>query len=173
MKNMNITTLCYIEKDDCYLMMHRVSKKKDPNAGKWIGVGGHFEEGESPEECLLREVYEETGLRLTSYELRGIVTFVSDEWGTEFMHLYTADDYEGGTETVQEKCAEGVLKWIPKSEVLGLNLWEGDRIFLKILMESEEIFSLKLRYEGERLAEWTCHNWGVDKNTNGRISEEK
>ena len=159
MKDINLTTLCYIEKDDCYLMMHRVSKKQDPNAGKWIGVGGHFEEGESPEECLLREVYEETGLRLTSYRLRGIITFVSDEWGTEFMHLYTADDYEGSTESVQEKCGEGILKWIPKEEVLDLNLWEGDRIFLKLLMENENIFSLKLRYEGDLFAEWTCREW--------------
>ena len=159
MKDINLTTLCYIEKDDCYLMMHRVGKKQDPNAGKWIGVGGHFEEGESPEECLLREVYEETGLRLTSYRLRGIITFVSDEWGTEFMHLYTADDYEGSAESMQENCAEGILKWIPKEEVLGLNLWEGDRIFLKLLMENENIFSLKLRYEGDLLAEWTCREW--------------
>ena len=159
MKDINLTTLCYIEKDDCYLMMHRVSKKQDPNAGKWIGVGGHFEEGESPEECLLREVYEETGLRLTSYRLRGIITFVSDEWGSEFMHLYTADGYEGSSDSVQEKCAEGILKWIPKDEILGLNLWEGDRIFLKLLMENKNIFSLKLRYEGDLLAEWTCREW--------------
>ena len=158
-QNMKNTTLCYIEKDASYLMMHRVSKKEDPNAGKWIGVGGHFEEGESPEDCLLREVYEETGLKLTSYKLRGIITFVSDEWDTEIMHLYTADGFEGDIDSVQEKCAEGILRWIPIGEVLNLNLWEGDRIFLKLLTEDKNIFSLKLRYEGENLAEWTCHKW--------------
>ena len=157
--NMNLTTLCYIEKEDCYLMMHRVSKKKDPNAGKWIGVGGHLEVGESPEECLVREVYEETGLRLTSYRLRGIVTFVSNEWGSEFMHLYTADGFEGNLETVQESCTEGVLQWVPKQEVFNLNLWEGDRIFLKKLIESEAIFSLKLQYQGDALVDWEYREW--------------
>lgn len=157
--NCNLTTLCYIEKDGCYLMMHRVSKKNDPNEGKWIGVGGHLEEGESPEECLIREVYEETGLTLTSYRLRGIITFVSDEWGSEFMHLYTADGFEGKLNTDEGKCKEGVLMWIPKEEIYHLNLWEGDKIFLKHLMERDKIFSLKLQYKGEELLEWQCRDW--------------
>lgn len=144
----NLTTLCYIEKDDCYLMMHRVSKKNDVNAGKWIGVGGHFEANESPEECLLREVYEETGLTLTNYRLRGIITFISDGWGCEYMHLYTADGFKGALDT---NCNEGVLKWIPKSEIYDLNLWEGDKIFLKLLLETEHFFSLKLEYKGDTL----------------------
>ena len=154
-----LTTLCYIEKDNCYLMMHRVSKKNDINAGKWIGVGGHFEQGESPEECLLREVYEETGLTLTSYKLRGIITFAVDGWGCEYMHLYTADGFAGEVDAVQEKCTEGVLQWIPKQQICDLNLWEGDRIFLKKLMESERIFSLKLRYQGDALVDWSCQEW--------------
>lgn len=149
-----LTTLCYIEKDDSYLMMHRISKKNDANAGKWIGVGGHFQAGESPDECLLREVREETGLRLTSYSLRGIITFVSDEWGYEYMFLYTADGYEGNAdEDALSACAEGVLKWIPKDEIMDLNLWEGDRIFLKELLENAGFFTLKLVYRGDNLIE--------------------
>jgi 8-oxo-dGTP diphosphatase len=158
MKNIKLTTLCYIEKDDCYLMLHRISKKNDANEGKWIGIGGHFEEGESPEECLLREVYEETGLTLTKFRLRGIITFVSDEWGTEYMHLYTGDEFEGDISTAMEYCPEGVLKWIPKKEIFDLNLWEGDKIFLKLLLEEAEMFSLKLVYEGDRLVKYICHN---------------
>ena len=154
-----LTTLCYIEKDDCYLMMHRVSKKNDINAGKWIGVGGHFEEGESPEECLLREAYEETGLTLTSYRLRGIITFSVDGWGCEYMHLYTADGFEGDLDAIEEKCTEGVLKWIPKDQIFDLNLWEGDRIFLKKLLETDEIFSLKLRYQEDTLVDWVYRAW--------------
>ena len=154
-----LTTLCYIEKDDCYLMMHRVSKKDDINAGKWIGVGGHFEEGESPEECLLREAYEETGLTLTSYQLRGIITFSVDGWGCEYMHLYTADGFEGDLDAIEEKCTEGVLKWIPKDQIFDLNLWEGDRIFLKKLLETDEIFSLKLRYQEDTLVDWVYRAW--------------
>lgn len=156
----NLTTLCYIEKDDCYLMMHRISKKNDLNEGKWIGVGGHFEEGESPEECLVREVQEETGLTLTSYKLRGIITFISDKWGCEYMHLYTADGFEGDTDAAMKSCAEGVLKWVPKRELFDLNLWEGDKIFLKLLLEKETIFSLKLRYQGDTLVDWQCREWG-------------
>ena len=155
----NLTTLCYIEKEDCYLMMHRVSKKNDLNAGKWIGVGGHFEEGERPEECLIRAVYEETGLTLPSYRLGGITTFVSDKWGREYMHLYTADGFEGEVEAVQAKCMEGILKWVPKKEVFNLNLWEGDRIFLKYLLEKDNIFSLKLEYKGDDLTAWQCREW--------------
>ena len=151
-----LTTLCYIEKDGKYLMMHRVSKQNDLNQGKWIGVGGHFIEGESPEECLLREVKEETGLTLTSYRLRGIITFVSDEWGCEYMHLYTADAFEGNLgEKEMEACSEGILKWVPKEEIFDLNLWECDKIFLKLLLENKGMFSLKLEYEGDTLVNST------------------
>lgn len=145
-----MTTLCYIEQDGNYLMMHRVKKKNDINEGKWIGIGGHFEPGESPEECLLREVKEETGLVLTSWKFRGIVTFTSDDCPTEYMCLYTADGFEG---TLAEECREGVLKWVPKSQVTDLKLWEGDRIFLKLLTEDGPFFSLKLTYEQDRLVE--------------------
>lgn len=149
-----LTTLCYIEKDDSYLMLHRIKKKNDENQDKWIGVGGKFEPGEMPEECLLREVYEETGLTLTEYRFRGIVTFVSDEWGTEYMHLFTASAYEGElTEERMRGCDEGELVWVPKTEIENLKIWEGDKIFLRLLAEIEDFFSLKLRYEGERLVE--------------------
>lgn len=146
---MKLTTLCYIEKDDSYLMLHRVKKENDENYDKWIGVGGKFEEGEMPEECLLREVKEETGLTLTSYRFRGIVTFVSDEWGTEYMHLFTADEYTGEI----KDCDEGELVWVPKAKIEELKLWEGDKVFLRLLQEESEFFSLKLRYQGEKLVE--------------------
>ena len=149
-----LTTLCYIEKDDKYLMLHRVKKEIDCNKDKWIGVGGKFEVGETPEECLLREVKEETGLILTSYRFRGIITFISDEWGVEYMHLFTADAYEGELpEQDMADCDEGELVWVPKSEIESLNLWEGDKIFLRLLDERDEFFSLKLRYEGNSLVE--------------------
>lgn len=146
---MKLTTLCYIEKDDCYLMLHRVKKENDANRDKWIGVGGRFEAGEMPEECLLREVQEETGLILIKYRFRGIVTFVSDEWETEYMHLFTADEYSGDLKA----CDEGELVWVPKTEIEQLNIWEGDKIFLRLLQENGGFFSLKLRYEGENLIE--------------------
>lgn len=154
---MKMTTLCYIEKEEQYLMMHRVSKKNDPNEGKWIGVGGHFEEGESPEECMLREVQEETGLQLSDYEFRGIITFVSDEWETEYMFLYTADASSLElTEEMMAECDEGILQWIAKDQILNLNLWEGDREFLKELLEDKhEVFSMKLEYRGEDLKKVT------------------
>ena len=147
-----MTTLCYLEKDGCYLMLHRVKKKKDVNQDKWIGVGGHFEEGESPEECLIREVREETGLRLLSWEFRGIITFCADTQPAEYMCLYTSRDFEGGTEHFRE-CKEGVLEWVKKEKIQELNLWEGDKIFLKLLAENAPFFSLKLRYEGKLLKE--------------------
>ena len=149
-----LTTLCYIEKDDKYLMLHRVKKENDLNKDKWIGVGGKFEAGETPEECLLREVKEETGLILTSYRIRGIITFISDESGVEYMQLFTADAYEGELpEQDMADCEEGELVWVPKREIESLNLWEGDKIFLRLLDEREEFFSLKLRYEGDSLVE--------------------
>lgn len=146
---MGLTTLCYLEKDDQYLMLHRVKKAVDVNKDKWIGVGGHFEKDESPEECLLREVKEETGLTLTRWRFRGLVTFLSDGWETEYMCLYTADGFEG--EMIP--CSEGTLEWIDKEEVLNLNLWEGDKIFFRLLQEERPFFSLKLAYEGDILTE--------------------
>ena len=146
---MKLTTLCYIEKDDKYLMLHRVKKETDLNHDKWVGVGGKFEPDETPEECMLREVREETGLTLTKYQFRAILTFLSDEWETEYIHLYTASEFTG---TLLE-CDEGNLEWIPKSEIDKLKLWEGDKIFFKLLRETEDFFSLKLRYEGEKLVE--------------------
>lgn len=145
----NLTTLCYIEKDESYLMLHRVKKEKDINKDKWIGVGGHFEEGESLEECLLREVREETGLTLTSWRLRGIITFSTDTYETEYMFLYTADAYTGEL----TECNEGTLEWVEKKAVYELPIWEGDKIFFRLLEEQADFFSLKLRYEGDRLAE--------------------
>lgn len=147
---MRLTTLCYIEKDGAYLMLHRTKKENDQSHDKWLGVGGKFEDGESPQECVLREVKEETGLTLTDYQYRGIVTFVSDQWETEYMHLFTADGYEG--EIVE--CDEGILEWVKKEEVLDLKLWEGDKLFLNRLNGSREFFSLKVEYEGEQLINW-------------------
>ena len=146
---MKLTTLCYIEQDDHYLMLHRVKREHDSNRGKWVGVGGKFKDGETPDECLLREVKEETGYSLVEYRLRGIITFVSDEWEPEMMYLYTATGFTGRL----HECDEGVLQWIAKSEIKSLNLWEGDRIFFDLLEEETGVFSLKVRYEGERLAE--------------------
>lgn len=143
------TTLCYIEKGDSYLLLHRISKKNDINKDKWIGVGGKFEDRESPEDCLLRETREETGLTLTSYRLRGIITFISNEQPAEYMFLYTADGYEGEIGA----CDEGTLEWVKKKEMYHLNLWEGDKIFLKLLEEEHPFFSLKLTYEGDHLLE--------------------
>lgn len=149
------TTLCYIERGDEYLMLHRIKKENDINRDKWIGLGGKFEEDESPEECLLREVYEESGLRLTSWRYRGIVTFVNTKCSSEFMHLFTADAFEG---TVGP-CDEGELEWIKKSELMKLTLWEGDKIFLRLLETDEPFFSLKLSYDGDEL---------IDAKLNGR-----
>ena len=146
MKN---STLCYLEKDGKYLMLFRDRKKNDENAGKWIGVGGKFENGESPDECLLREVFEETGLKLKEYRLRGIVSFVSDIYETEYMFLYTSGSFEG---TLTE-CSEGRLEWIDKKSVPELPLWEGDRIFLNLIRDDKDFFSLKLVYERDSLKE--------------------
>lgn len=146
----DLTTLCYIQQEDQYLMLHRTKKKDDINEGKWIGVGGHFEAEESPEDCLLREVKEETGYILTSYRYRGLVTFISGKGGTEYMSLFTADGFTG--ELIP--CHEGQLKWVKISEIPNLNLWEGDRIFLRLLQEERGFFSLKLVYDGtDRLIE--------------------
>lgn len=146
MKN---TSLCYIEKDGRYLMLHRTKKAGDENRDKWIGIGGKFESGESPEDCMLREVLEETGLSVSSWRFRGIVTFVSNEWGTEYMHLFTAHGFTGSL----RDCDEGELEWVEKSRIPSLPIWEGDKIFLRLLDEGEVFFSLKLCYEGDKLVQ--------------------
>ena len=150
----NLTTLCYIEQDGKYLMLHRTKKEVDINRDKWIGVGGHFLENETPEECLLREVYEETGLTLKSYRFRGLITFISDKWQTEYMCLFTSDEFEGEI----KECDEGDLVWVEKEIIHELNLWDGDRVFLKLLDTSQDFFTLKLRYEGEVLVESVVYN---------------
>ncbi|MCI9465552.1 MAG: 8-oxo-dGTP diphosphatase [Ruminiclostridium sp.] len=143
------TTLCYIQREGQYLMLHRVKKENDINHEKWIGVGGKFEDKESPEECLLREVKEETGLTLTHYAYRGLVTFVSDRWTTEYMHLFTADAWEGEL----LPCDEGDLEWVDIDKVCDLPIWTGDKIFLDLLHQDVPFFSLKLSYQGDTLVE--------------------
>lgn len=143
------STLCYIEKDGAYLMLHRIKKKNDINKDKWIGVGGKLEEGESPFDCVVREAFEETSLRLKDPVYRGIVTFVSDGAYTEHMHLFTCCDFEGEP----CECSEGVLEWVKISKIEELPIWEGDKIFLKLLKSGEPFFSLKLIYEAGRLVE--------------------
>lgn len=151
-----LTTLCYLEKDNCYLMLHRISKKNDINRDKWIGVGGHFEHAESPEDCLKREIKEETGFTLNSFEFRGIVTFISDNDPAEYMCLYTSKDFSG--EIIE--CDEGKLEWVPIDKIESLNLWEGDKIFLRLLKEKVPFFSLKLVYKNGTL---------VHKELNGKL----
>lgn len=144
MKN---TSLCYIERGSQYLMLHRIKKEIDENKDKWIGIGGKFEAGESPYDCVRREAMEETGLELLEPRYRGIVTFVSDEWGTEYMHLFTCANFRGE----QHSCDEGVLEWIPKKALYGMDIWEGDKIFLELLERDVPFFSLKLEYVGDKL----------------------
>ena len=144
---MKQTTLCYLERCDEYLMLHRTKKENDENHDKWIGVGGKFEANESPEDCMRREILEETGLTVTRYRYRGIVTFVSDLYETEYMHLFTVSDWTGEA----RECDEGELAWIKKQKLFDLTLWQGDRIFLRLLDSDEPFFSLKLRYAGEHL----------------------
>ena len=141
------TTLGYIEREDAYLMLHRVKKKNDLNHDKWVGIGGKFEDGESPEECMCREALEETGLTLHNPTLRGIVTFVSNEWDNEYMFLYTCTHFSGEL----TECKEGNLEWVPKDKVCQLPIWEGDKIFFRLLNENAPFFSLKLSYEGDKL----------------------
>ena len=142
---MRLTTLCHVEKDGRWLMMHRVKKDADENAGKWIGLGGHLEENESPEECVLREIREEAGLEVTDLRLRGIITFILPDWGNELTFLYTARTSEQ-VPIDRLDGPEGVLRWVPIPEVDGLSLWEGDRVFLPLLRERQDCFSLKLTY---------------------------
>ena len=140
---MTLTTLCYLIKDNKYLMLHRTKKEQDINAGKYIGVGGHVEEGESPLDGIKREVKEETGLTLNAAKFRGYITFVmGDE--TEHAILFTSDDFIG---TLADCCDEGELTWVDIDKVMDLNLWEGDRAFLKLLNEREDFFSVKLVYD--------------------------
>lgn len=144
---MILATVCYIEKDGKYLMLHRTKKKNDINKNKWIGIGGKFEEGESPEECVVREVKEETGLVLKSYKLRCIVTYVSTSWGTEYMYVFTSNDFAGEL----TECNEGDLKWIEKDKIFDLESWEGDKIFLEKIQRDDMFFTLKLEYDGDNL----------------------
>ena len=153
MKRMLLTTLCYMEKGNQYLMLHRVKKEHDINKDKWIGVGGKFEDKESPEDCLLREVREETGLTLTSWKFRGIITFVTDRYETEFMHLYTADGWEG--EMIE--CNEGNLEWLEKKEVFNLKVWEGDKIFFQLMQNDAPFLSLRLEYVGDELVSYALN----------------
>ena len=142
------STLCYLERGDAYLMLHRVKKEHDANRDKWIGIGGKFEDKESPEDCLLRECREETGLTLTDYRYRGLVTFVNTEWPTEYMHLFTATGWTG---TLRE-CSEGVLEWLHKDALAALPQWEGDKLFLALIHAPDTpFFSMKLQYAGDTL----------------------
>lgn len=144
---MRNTTLCHIEKDGCYLMLHRIKKENDLNRDKWVGIGGKFEDKESPEEANARETLEETGLTLNETRYCGIVTFVSDKWETEYMHIFYSDSFSGEI----KQCDEGELCWIDKKELYNLPIWEGDKIFLRLLEQETPFFSLKLEYEGEKL----------------------
>lgn len=161
---MKQTSLCYIENDGRYLMLHRTKKKNDENSGKWIGVGGKFLENESPDECMLREVCEETGIVPSSWQYRAVVTFVSDLYETEHMHLFTAV----AESSAFKECDEGELKWIPKEELMSLRMWEGDRIFLKLIADdSYPFFSLKLTYTGDSLTSAVLN--GKEDILNGNI----
>lgn len=142
------TTLCYVEQDGKYLMLHRTKKEQDINKGKYIGIGGHLEHGESPDECILREAYEETGLRLKNPKLRGLITFVIDDMD-EYTFLYTCKDFSGEI----HECDEGELKWVSKDSLDKIPLWEGDKVFLPMLDEREDFFTIKLVYENDRLVE--------------------
>lgn len=144
------TTLCYVIRGNQVLMLHRVKKENDLNRDKWIGIGGKFEKDETPDECLLREAKEETGLTLTAWRCRGVVTFLTDgTWEGEYMYLFTADGFEGEL----SECDEGTLQWVDRKFLDQLPKWEGDQIFLDLLWQDAPFFLLKLRYDGNRLAE--------------------
>lgn len=152
---MILSTLCYIEKDGQYLMLHRTKKQNDLNKDKWLGIGGKFEEGESPEECIVRETREETGLILKSYKLRCIVTYVSTNWENEYMYVFTSKDFEG--EMIE--CNEGDLQWVDKDKVVDLNTWEGDKIFLEKIQNSDGFFTVKFEYDGEKLLRYDVNDY--------------
>lgn len=145
----NMTTLCYIENNGEYLMLHRNKKEKDINKGKWIGIGGHFNLNESPEECLFREVMEETEIELESWRLRGVITFKTESMDCEYMYLYTA----ACSEKKLIDCDEGELKWIKKEDIPKLNMWSGDYIFFDLIKKDLPFFSLKITYNGDELVE--------------------
>ncbi|HIT71528.1 MAG TPA: 8-oxo-dGTP diphosphatase [Candidatus Scatovivens faecipullorum] len=147
---MIFSSLCYIEKDEKYLMLHRTKKNNDINENKWIGIGGKFEVGESPEECIIREVKEETGLTLNSYKFRGIITYISKTWETEYVCLFTSDNFSGKL----IECNEGDLKWIDKKEVLNLKTWEGDKIFINKIQKDDKFFTIKFEYDGDTLLKY-------------------
>ena len=153
MPKVQMTTLGYIETRESYLMLHRVKKEQDVNEGKWIGIGGKFEYGESPEECMIREAKEETGLAVTSMKFRGILTFICDKQDPEYICLYTIDGFSGQL----KECDEGVLEWVDKEKILDLDLWEGDRLFLRYMQERRSFFSLKL--VRRRSASGSCFKW--------------
>ena len=146
---MVVSTLCYLEKDNKYLMLLRNKKEKDVNEGKWIGVGGKCEKGESPEECVIRETFEETGIKLESFKMRGVMTFASEGWEDEYIFVYTSDKFSGHI----TECNEGELAWIDKDKIMDLNLWDGDRIFLDIMINSDKLFSIKLSYKGDDIVD--------------------
>ncbi len=147
---MIFSSLCYIEKDEKYLMLHRTKKKNDINENKWIGIGGKFEADESPEECIVREVKEETGLTLNSYKLRGIITYISKTWETEYVCLFTSNDFSGKL----IECDEGDLKWINKKDVLNLKTWEGDKIFIDKIQKDDKFFTIKFEYDEDKLVKY-------------------
>ena len=152
---MILSTLCYIEKNNKYLMLHRTKKENDINKDKWLGIGGKFEEGESPEECIIREVKEETGLILKSYKLRCIVTYTSNKWETEYIYVFTSNDFTGE----QIECDEGDLQWIDKNEVIKLNTWEGDRIFAEKIQKDNTFFTVKFIYDEEKLVKYSLNEY--------------
>lgn len=149
------STICYIEKDGKYLMLHRTKKEKDINKDKWIGIGGKFEDKESPEECIVREVKEETGLTLNSYKLRGIVTYISNNWETEYMYVFISVDFSG--ELIE--CNEGDLEWIDKEKIFDLNVWEGDKIFLEKIQKDSKFFTAKFEYDGDKLLKYSLSEY--------------
>lgn len=152
---MKLTTICYIEKDGRYLMLHRTKKKVDISKDKWLGIGGKFEEDESPEECIEREVKEETGLTLNSYKLRGIVTYISTNWETEYMYIFTSNDFSGNL----IECNEGDLEWIDKNDISKINTWEGDKIFLEKLQKDNRFFTVKYKYDGDKLLDYKLREY--------------
>ena len=160
---MYLSTICYIEKDDKYLMLLRNKKKNDMNEGKYLGVGGKFEPGESPEECICREVFEETGLTLTSFVMRGVMSFSSVGYEDEYIFVFTADGYTGEL----TDCNEGELKWVEKDRILSLNLWEGDKTFLKMLIDGVPFFSMKVSYDKDELKEITVYTPDKKENVTG------